>query len=158
MFILSPLQSEKQNLPHNLKFNHTLNIYNLRANSYSEGLSIIALTAAVPSSSFLRPLEHPPWPFALPEGPNAHMWIHRFESSLPTFLIVSDFRSDNDSTVWPLHGMSEPLLSSHPSPMLPWQPEGLGGKLVLTVLCPSLCPAWCQPQAWAQWGNTDGVI
>lgn len=88
MFTFSLLLNyfKKINLSRNPKFNHTLNIYDLRANSYLEGLLVTTLTAVVPSPSLLRPLEHLGLHSGF-AGPTADMWVHRFE---PRFLMALD--------------------------------------------------------------------
>lgn len=106
-----------------------------------------------PQPQPLRPLEH------LGSLPTAHMWIHRFEPNLPTFLMALDSgvtRTPQCGHHVVCHSPSCPPTYLLRSP-LQW-PEGLEEKLVLAVLCPSLCPAWCQPQAWVQWGTHGGHL
>lgn len=117
-------QTNKQtNLSHNPKFNHTVNIYALCANSYLEGLSVTRLTAG-PQPHLLRHWSILGFCSGL-AGPTAHMWVHKFEPSLTAFLMALD----SGATVAPQDGhhvVGHNTLLPHPSPMLPW-----GGLKVL---------------------------
>lgn len=167
MSALSLLQNyikRNQNLSHNPKFNHTLNIYDLWAHAYLQGfLVMILVPALIRKCSQLQhslpwspaPAPQPsrtPWAFAHCPYVDSQIW-----AKLARLSDGFRFRSDQDPPCGhhlACHSPSCPPTCLLLSP-LQW-PEGLGEKLLLAVLCPSLCPAWCQPQAWVQWG-THGV-
>lgn len=156
MFTFSLLQNylkKQTNLSHNPKYNPTMNICALCANSYLEGFSSYNAYCWAPASP-PQALEHPGLLFLIwscrTHCPHVGSQIWVKLDCLPDGF---GFRSNHDPTGWLPCGMPQhppaPPISHAP---LRW-PESLEGKPTLAVLCSISVSYVVPPQAWAQWGT-----